>query len=190
MKDNHSGQNSVPYQFKVFQNSSRDPFPRQYRAPVQPQNYRKPDLSFQKYRPNVYDNQSRFRTNQVNPHNTQTRQNFVPRFRFQNPPPTNIRTCYFCGRFGHLKANCRLRIRACFSCGEQGHFQRECDKNDGNRFSGVPFRQNSVRSQSTSPPRNPSFGNRRFQSVRASRPDVNEISGMSNDQPLVLTREC
>ena len=190
VKGDHNGQNNVSYQPKVFQNSSRYPFPRQYRAPVPSQNYHKPDHAIRKYRPDVYDNQSRFRTNQVNSHNTQTSQNYVPRFRFQNPPPTNIRTCYFCGRFGHLKANCRLRIRACFSCGEQGHFQRECDKNNGNRFSGLPFRQNSVRSQSTSPPRNPSFGNRRFQSVRAPRSEVNEVRGMSNDQPLVLTREC
>lgn len=188
---NHNGRTSVPYQPMVFQNSSRYPFPRQYRAPMRTQNLCSPNHAFQGNRSNVHNYQPRFMSNYRQPfNNAQASQNFASRFRFQNPPPTkNAQTCYFCGCFGHLKANCRMRLHSCFGCGEQGHFLRECSVNRGHKFPENSVRQNNVRSQSISPTRNPRFGQRRFQSAVASRPVVDEAVGMSNDKPLVLTRE-
>ena len=34
--------------------------------------------------------------------------------------------CHFCGRFGHLKKDCRRRLGLCVKCGKSGHFGKDC----------------------------------------------------------------
>ena len=81
-------------------------------------------------------------------------------------PAGEPRTCHFCGKFGHLQANCRNRLGSCFGCGERGHFRRDCTNNGnrGGQVSGDSFRRYS-RSQSVSPRGSRNMGYERFRSV-------------------------
>jgi hypothetical protein len=36
--------------------------------------------------------------------------------------------CFYCGRIGHVAANCRSRTGACFICGAFGHFFNNCER--------------------------------------------------------------
>ena len=101
--------------------------------------------------------------------------------------------CHFCGKFGHLQANCRNRLGSCFGCGERGHFRRDCTNNSnrGRQVSGDSFRRWYSRSQSVSPRGSRNLGHERFRSVDAgSSAQGRTVEMPSNHRPLALTGEC
>jgi hypothetical protein len=55
---------------------------------------------------------------------------------------SETRTCYGCGKAGHVKADCRFRDAKCKNCGKRGHTKALCRAQDGagkTRFAGVAF---------------------------------------------------
>jgi hypothetical protein len=55
---------------------------------------------------------------------------------------SETRTCYGCGKAGHIKAECGFRDAECESCGKRGHTEAVCRAQDGagkTRFAGVAF---------------------------------------------------
>jgi hypothetical protein len=55
---------------------------------------------------------------------------------------SETRTCYGCGKAGHIKADCRFRNAECENCGKRGHTEPVCRAQDGagkTRFAGVAF---------------------------------------------------
>jgi hypothetical protein len=65
---------------------------------------------------------------------------------------SETRTCYGCGKAGHLRAECRFRDAECEICGKRGHTSSMCRAQDGarkTRFAGVAFTtwQNETQSE-------------------------------------------
>jgi hypothetical protein len=55
---------------------------------------------------------------------------------------SKTKTCYGCGKAGHIKAECRFRNAECENCGKRGHTELVCRAQDGagkTKFAGVAF---------------------------------------------------
>jgi hypothetical protein len=46
---------------------------------------------------------------------------------------SKTRTCYGCGKTGHIKADCSFRDAECENCGKRGHIKTVCRAQDGAR---------------------------------------------------------
>ncbi|XP_046406169.1 uncharacterized protein LOC124171064 [Ischnura elegans] len=44
----------------------------------------------------------------------------------QDRPPNANRSCYSCGKTGHISKYCRSQPQRCYNCGEKSHFSKEC----------------------------------------------------------------
>ena len=185
---------------RVFKNTSRYPVPRPYKT----QDFQ-PSNNFQHGNRSAVSHQSRLRFPNPNYQTNyepkfqrssfrQNRPRFAHQFQFRKTPPIeSARTCHFCGKFGHLQANCRNRLGSCFGCGERGHFRRDCTNNGnrGGQVSGDSFRRWYSRSQSVSPRGSRNLGHERFCSVDArSSAQGRTVEMPSNHRPLALTGEC
>ncbi len=43
------------------------------------------------------------------------------------------RTCFGCGKPGHIQKRCRSTGPECYKCGQRGHLERECRKDSSDR---------------------------------------------------------
>lgn len=62
-------------------------------------------------------------------------------------PKKSATECYRCGKLGHIKRNCRVKVK-CERCGKTNHIQRNCRTDFGKEGANVAYEHDEYDNQS------------------------------------------